>query len=179
MESIKSTSEMNIMGFLDELASKAPTPGGGGASALAGAVGVALGNMVGSLTIGKKKYASVEEEIIELNKRADQLRKELYELIGGDAKAFMPVSQAYRIPKDDPVREEAMEMALKGAAEVPLRIMKCCCEAIGLIEEYASKGSVLAISDAGCAAVICKAALESAAELLRAAAEYKKAVDKA
>lgn len=160
---INSREEMLIIEFLDELASKAPTPGGGGAAAMVGAVGIALGNMVGSLTVGKKKYAAVEAEIIELNKRAEKLRKDMYELIKGDAEAFMPVAKAYGIPKDDPSRGEVMEAALKGAAEVPLKIMRSCCEALGLIKEYAEKGSVLAISDAGCAAVICKAALESAA----------------
>lgn len=154
--------ELYLTQFLEELASKKPTPGGGGSAALAGAVGIALGNMVGSLTVGKKKYASVEKEIIELNKRAEELRKELYGLIERDAQAFMPVSKAYGISKDDPAREEIMEAALKGAAEVPLEIMRKCGEALEVISEYEQKGSSLAISDAGCAAVMCKAALESA-----------------
>ena len=154
---------MELTQFLDKLASKAPAPGGGGAAALAGAVGVALGNMTGSLTVGKPKYAAVEEEIIEANKMSEELRKELYGLIERDAKAFMPVSKAYGIPKDDPMRDMIMEEALKGAAEVPLKIMRKCCEALEIIDVYAQKGSVIAISDAGCAAVMCKAALESAA----------------
>ena len=83
---------MEITIFLDKLASKEPTPGGGGAAALAGAIGIALGNMTGSLTVGKKKYAEVEEDVIELNERAQKLRKQLYELIEADAKAFMPVA---------------------------------------------------------------------------------------
>ena len=86
---------MELTNFLDKLASKAPAPGGGGAAALAGAVGIALGNMTGSLTVGKPKYASVEEEMLDLNKRAELLRKELYALIERDAEAFMPVSKAY------------------------------------------------------------------------------------
>jgi len=154
---------MELTLFLDRLASKEPTPGGGGAAALVGAIGIALGNMTGSLTVGKKRYADVEEDIIELNKRAEELRKELYDLIEGDAEAFMPVARAYSIPKDDPMRDEVMEMALKGAAEVPFQIMRKCCEALEIIEEYAKKGSILAISDAGCAAAMCKAAIESAA----------------
>ena len=154
---------MELTIFLDKLASKAPTPGGGGAAALAGAVGIALGNMTGSLTVGKKKYASVEEEMIKLNERAENLRKELYELIERDAQAFMPVSRAYSIPKDDPMRSEVMEEALKGAAEVPLEIMRKCSEALEIIDMYAKKGSNLAVSDAGCAAIMCKAAMESAA----------------
>lgn len=154
---------MELKEFLDRLASKEPTPGGGGVAALAGALGIALGNMTGSLTVGKKKYATVEEDIVKLNKRAEGLRKELYGLIERDAKAFIPVSEAYSIPKADPMRSEIMETALKGAAEVPLEIMRKCCEALEIVAEYAQKGSAIAISDAGCAAVMCKAALESAA----------------
>ena len=75
----------------------------------------------------------------------------------------MTVAEAYGITKDDLSRSEVMEKALKGAAEVPLEIMRKCCEALDIIEEYAQKGSVIAISDAGCAAVMCKAAMESAA----------------
>jgi len=154
---------MELKEFLDKLASKEATPGGGGVAALAGALGIALGNMTGALTVGKKKYAAVEEDIVELNKRAEELRKELYGLIERDAKAFIPVSKAYSIPKDDPMKNEIMETALKGAAEVPLEIMRKCCEALEIVAEYAQKGSAIAISDAGCAAVMCKAALESAA----------------
>jgi formiminotetrahydrofolate cyclodeaminase len=155
--------EMEVTRFLDRLASKSPTPGGGGASALAGALGIALGNMTGSLTVGKPKYASVEDEILKVNKRSEELRNELYALIERDAQAFMPVSKAYGISKDDPMRDEVMEEALKGAAEVPLEIMRKCCEALEMINVYAHKGSLIAVSDAGCAATICKSALESAA----------------
>ena len=163
MTNINSTKEMSTAQFLEKLASKAPTPGGGGAAALAGAVGISLGNMTGSLTVGKKKYASVEEEMIELNKKAEGLREQLYELIEKDAEVFMPVSKAYGIPKDDPDRVEVMEEALKGAVTVPYEIVENCCEALEIIKEYADKGSVIAISDAGCAASMCKAAMESAA----------------
>ena len=154
---------MELTYFLDKLASKEPTPGGGGAAALAGAVGIALGNMTGSLTVGKRKYAAVEEDVIELNKRAQCLRKELYELIRRDAEAFMPVSRAYGIPKSDLTREIIMEEALKGAAEVPFQIIQKCCEALDIIAEYEKKGSAIAISDVGCAATMCKSAIESAA----------------
>ena len=163
MTNINSTKEMSTAQFLEKLASKAPTPGGGGAAALAGAVGISLGNMTGSLTVGKKKYASVEEEMIELNKKAEGLREQLYELIEKDAEVFMPVSKAYGIPKDDPDRDEVMEEALKGAVTVPYEIVVKCCEALEIIKEYADKGSVIAISDAGCAASMCKAAMDSAA----------------
>lgn len=155
--------EMNLNQFLEQLASAAPVPGGGGASALAGALGIALGNMVGSLTVGKKKYAAVEDEIRELNGKAAALREELLELVEKDAEVFEPLSKAYGIPKDDPGREEVMARVLKDAAEVPLAIMKKCCQALDLITVYAEKGSVLAVSDAGCAASLCRAAMESAA----------------
>ena len=155
--------EMNLNQFLEQLESAAPVPGGGGASALAGALGIALGNMVGSLTVGKKKYAAVEDEIRDLNEKAAALREELLCLVEKDAEVFEPLSKAYGIPKDDPGREEVMANVLKAAAEVPLAIMKKCCEALDLIAVYAEKGSVLAVSDAGCAASLCRAAMESAA----------------
>jgi len=155
--------EMSLTQFLDKLATKEPVPGGGGASALAGAIGVALGNMVGSLTVGKKKYAAVEADIIALNEKAEEVRHALCALIEKDAEVFEPLSRAYSIPKDDPTRDEVMAKVLKEASLVPLEIMRNCCKALDLISEYAQKGSVIAISDAGCAAAMCKAALESAA----------------
>lgn len=152
--------------FLAELSSKAPTPGGGGAAALVGAVGVALGNMVGSLTTGKKKYAAVEADIQALNARAEALRVRLTELVQADADAFAPLAEAYRLPKETPEQQAhkaaVLETSLNGACAVPMEIMSACCEGIALAEEYAAKGSVLARSDAGCAALFCKAALQAA-----------------
>ena len=152
--------------FLAELAGKAPTPGGGSASALAGAAGVALGNMVGSLTVGKKKYAAVEADIQALNARAEALRGELEALVQADAEAFAPLAAAYGLPKDTPEqaahKAAVLEKALDAACAVPLQIMEKCAEGITLAEEYAAKGSVLAVSDAGCAATLCKAALQAA-----------------
>lgn len=155
--------EKNVDRFLETLASSAPTPGGGGAAALCGALGIALGNMVGSLTLGKKKYAYVQEDIAELNAKAEALRAGFVALVDADAEAFAPLSRAYAIPKDDPARDEIMEPALLKAAEAPLEIMRKCAEALELISGYAAKGSALAISDAGCAAALCGAAMESAA----------------
>lgn len=148
--------------FLSVLASKAAVPGGGGAAALVGAAGVALGNMVGCLTEGKKKYAAVEADIQRLNARAGELRWELEGLVEADAEAFAPLAKAYSIPKDDPARAEIMEKALDAACAVPLEILKKCAEGVALAEEYAAKGSVLAVSDAGCAALFCKAAMQAA-----------------
>lgn len=152
--------------FLAELASKAPTPGGGGTAALVGAAGVALGNMVGNLTTGKKKYAAVEEKIQALNAKAETLRKELEALVQEDAEAFAPLAAAYGLPKDAPEqaadKERVMETALTRAALVPIKIMQKCLEGITLAYSYAVDGSTMAISDAGCAAVLCKAALQAA-----------------
>lgn len=152
--------------FLAELASKAPTPGGGGTAALVGAAGVALCNMVGNLTTGKKKYAAVEEKIQALNAKAESLRKELEALVQEDAEAFAPLAAAYGLPKDTPEqaadKERVMETALTRAALVPIKIMQKCLEGITLAYSYAVDGSTMAISDAGCAAVLCKAALQAA-----------------
>ena len=140
--------------FVEVLASKAPVPGGGGASALVGAIGTALGNMVGSLTVGKKKYADVEEEMWELKKKADELQKELLHLIERDAEVFEPLSKAYGMPRE--TEEEKAEKARV------MEIVEKCCEAIEIIVEFAAKGSTLAISDAGVGAAFCKAALQGA-----------------
>lgn len=158
--------EQSCTRFLAELAGKAPVPGGGGASALVGAAGVALGNMVGCLTAGKKKYAAVEADIQALNARAEALRRELEALVQADAEAFAPLAAAYGLPKDTPAqaahKAAVLDAALNTACAVPLEIMQKCAEGIVLVEEYAAKGSVLAVSDAGCAAALCKAALQSA-----------------
>ena len=152
--------------FVTVLATKAPVPGGGGASALVGAVGTALGNMVGSLTVGKKKYADVEAEILALQAKCDVLQKELLHLIERDAEVFEPLSKAYGLPKNTEEerakKAEIMEAALKEACSVPMEIMEKCCEAIDMMEVFAKKGSVIAISDAGVGAAFLKAALEGA-----------------
>lgn len=152
--------------FIAQLASKSPTPGGGGASALVAAVGAALGNMVGSLTVGKKKYADVQEDILALKARADKLQAELLSLVERDAEVFEPLSRAYGLPKDTPQEQaektRVMEAALKGACAVPLAIMEKCGEAIELHREFAAKGTLLAISDVGVGVAFCKAALQGA-----------------
>ena len=148
--------------FVEVLASDAPAPGGGGAAALVGAIGTALGNMVGSLTVGKKKYADVQDEIIELKAKCDALQKELLDQVEADDKGFVPLAKAYGIPKDDPTRDAVMEEATIIACAVPMKIMELCCEAIDCIKVFADKGSRLAVSDAGCGAVCCKAALQAA-----------------
>ncbi len=148
--------------FVTVLASSAPVPGGGGAAALVGAIGTALGNMVGSLTVGKKKYAPVETEILACKAKCDALQEALLAQIEADAAVFAPLAKAYSIPKDDPTRAETLEVVTKEACTVPVKIMELCCEALDQIKIFAEKGSRLAVSDAGCAAVCVKAALQAA-----------------
>ena len=148
--------------FVEVLASDAPAPGGGGAAALVGAVGTALGNMVGSLTVGKKKYADVQDEILAMKAKCDALQKELLDQVEADDKGFVPLAKAYGIPKDDPTRAEVLEKATVTACAVPMHIMELCCQALDCIQVFAEKGSRLAVSDAGCAAVCCKAAMQAA-----------------
>lgn len=148
--------------FVAALASDAPAPGGGGAAALVGAVGAALGNMVASLTVGKKKYAAVEAEIIALKAKCDALQTELLNQVEADEVNFLPLAKAYAIPKDDPARDAAMEEGAVLACKTPLKIMELCCEAIDCMAVFAEKGSRLAVSDAGCGAVLCKAAMQAA-----------------
>ncbi|MCL1848208.1 MAG: cyclodeaminase/cyclohydrolase family protein [Clostridiales bacterium] len=155
--------DSNLTAFADVLASKAAVPGGGGGCALVGALGAALGSMVANLTVGKKAYAEVEADVVKLLEEADALRAELLGLIDEDAVAFEPLSKAYSIPKDDPTRDETMEKCLKIAADVPMRILRTCCRVIDLQKGFAEKGSKLAVSDAGCGVVFCKAAMQGAA----------------
>ena len=158
--------ENSCKDFIDVLASSAPIPGGGGASALVGAIGVALGNMVGSLTVGKKCYVDVEEDIIRCKKEADEITKRLLELVAKDAEVFEPLSKAYSLPKSTPEelakKEEVMAVVLKDACEVPLEIMKTCARGLDLMEEFAEKGSRIALSDAGVGATLLKSALQGA-----------------
>ena len=157
---------MSCEEFVVQLASKAPVPGGGGASALVAAVGAALGNMVGSLTVGKKKYADVQEDILALKAETDKLQAELLALVERDAEVFEPLSRAYGLPKDTPEEQaektRVMEAALKEACAVPLAVMEKCGEAIELHREFAAKGTLLAISDVGVGVAFCKAALQGA-----------------
>ncbi len=152
--------------YTSELASRAPVPGGGGTAALVGALGVALGSMVGNLTLGKRKYFTVQEDMLRLNNQADVLRQSLEQLVDADAAAFEPLSRAYGLPRGTPeeqaYRASVLEQALDAASAVPMEIMERCAQAIELVEEYAEKGSVMVISDAGCAAALCRAALEAA-----------------
>lgn len=152
--------------FVESLAAKDPVPGGGGASAMVGAIGAALGNMVGSLTVGKKKYADVQEEIRLMIEETGMLREALLSCVQKDAEVFAPLAKAYGMPKETEAEraEKAlvMEKSLKDACSVPMEIMTLCCKSIELCEKFAEKGSKLAISDAGAGATLCKAALQAA-----------------
>lgn len=158
--------EQKTTDFLEILSSAAPVPGGGGASAAVGAFSSALGMMVANLTIGKKKYADVEEEVVEVKEQLLALQKELVELTDKDAEAFEPLSKAYGLPKDTPEQKEekerVMEKALYEASIVPLQIMKTVAKVMELLETLGEKGSKIAISDVGVAILFARAALEGA-----------------
>lgn len=148
--------------FLTELSSNAPVPGGGGASAAVGAFAAALGMMVTNLTIGKKKYAEYEEELVACRARLENLRDQLIDLVDGDAAAFEPLSKAYSIPKDDPNRDQIMEDALYEASVVPMSIMETVLAAAKELEILVEKGSRLAVSDVGVGILFAQAAIEGA-----------------
>ena len=159
--------EQKTTDFLEVLSSAAPVPGGGGASAAVGAFASALGMMVANLTIGKKKYADVEAEIIERKERLLVLQKKLIELTDKDAEAFEPLSKAYGLPKETKEqieeKERVMEKALYEASIVPLEIMKTVSEVMDELKALGEKGSRIAISDVGVAVLFARAALEGSA----------------
>ena len=149
--------------WFEELSSAAPTPGGGGAAALAGAAGASLGMMVANLTVGKKKYAAVEGEIKEYLVKLEKLRNEMLELIEKDAEGFAPLAAAYSLPSstedEKAEKEKIMASALKTACQVPLEIMEKGYDILGIVDELAVKGSVMAVSDAGVAAQFVRTAV--------------------
>lgn len=159
--------EMPISAFQQALASKAPVPGGGGAAALAGALAASLLTMVGSLTVGKKKYAACEAALREKMAEMEKAAGRLLSLVDADAKAFAPLSQAYSLPSDtkeeQETKDQVLEQCLRDAAAVPLAILE---EVTGIAQElhdFCEMGSVLARSDVGCAAALAGAAGKSAA----------------
>ena len=155
--------ELDLNNFTKELSSGAPVPGGGGASALMGAVSASLCSMVGNLTSGKKKYAEYQQDIERIIADAVTLNEKMLSLIEKDAEAFEPLAKAYSIPKEEPGRDEILEKALYEAAMAPLEIVKCSAEVSALIKELVVKGSRLAISDVGVAASACEACAKGAA----------------
>lgn len=159
--------DKSIQVFLDELASKASTPGGGSAAAVMGAMGAALVGMVANFTIGKKGYESVEEQGTELLRRAEELRHRLTDMVRADVEAFDLVMAAYGLPRDTDAqkaeRSAAIQAALKQAADVPLACAELCVEVIELTQPMAAIGNKNVISDAGVAVLAAEAALRSAA----------------
>ena len=161
------TKNNTIAKFLDELASEAPTPGGGGAAAIMGAIGAALVSMVANLTIGKKNYEAFDEELKAINAAAEKVRAELTAAIDEDVVAFNAVMGAYGLPRDGDdqkaARAAAIQTALKQATDAPLRAVKACHEVIKLSAVVAEKGNLNVISDAGVAVLAANAGLRSAA----------------
>lgn len=158
--------DFTIKDFIQELASKEPIPGGGGVSALVGSLGVALGSMVGNLTLGKKKYEDVQEDIKSILEEASALQGELLSLIQKDAEVFEPLSKAYGLPKETDeekqTRSMVLETALQDACSVPLEIMNKSLQAISLHEKLLTNGTRLEISDVGVGVLLCKSALMGA-----------------
>ena len=153
--------------FLDELASSSPAPGGGSVAAFAGALGAALTSMVCNLTIGKKKYAGVQDEMKAILVQAEELRAQFTRLVDRDTEAFNKVMEAFSLPKEtEPqiaLRRAAINEATKEATLVPLEVMKHCIDAMALAQEVAANGNPNSVSDAGVSALLLHAACEGAA----------------
>lgn len=161
-----STSNKTIGEFLDALASGQPTPGGGGAAALTGSQAAALLSMVINFTVGRKKYAAVEDEMRALLERTETLRTALVAMVDDDAAAFNAVAATYSMPKDTPeeqaARTEAMQAGLKQATEVPYRVAEHCLEILEHAGTVGAKGNANVVSDAATAIYLAGAALHSA-----------------
>jgi formiminotetrahydrofolate cyclodeaminase len=153
--------------FLDALASSAPAPGGGSVAALSGALGAALVSMVCNLALGKTKYADVQDDIASLVSQSEALRHKLTDLLEADVEAFTGVSAAYKMPRQTPeeksARSDAIQVALKGATQVPMQVAEACVQVLDLCTPTAEKGNANAVSDAGVAALMAEAGLRSAA----------------
>jgi len=155
-----------IQSFLDALASGEPTPGGGGAAALTGAQAAALVSMVLNFTVGKKKYAAVDEEMRSYLVETEQLRAELTALIDEDERAFAGVAATYTMPKESDdekaARTAAMQSALKVAAAVPFVIAEKCMRVMQLAVPVGAKGNANVVSDAATANYLALSAFKSA-----------------
>lgn len=151
--------------FADQTASTAPVPGGGGAAAYSGALGMALVNMVAGLTIGKKKYADVEPEVKELLAAGEEIRTGLLAAVEADAAAFAPLAAAYALPtgtdEEKAAKAEELSRCSRVAADVPLAAMEQALSGLKIARRVAEIGSRLVISDAGCGAALLLAAVHS------------------
>ena len=153
--------------FLDALASKNPTPGGGGGAALAGALGAALASMVCNLTLGKEKYAAVQSDMETMVAKTEALRLKLTDLVNADEAAYGVLAAAYKLPKEadeqKKARTAAIQKALINATDTPMQIAVACVEVLKLCSPIADKGNLSAVSDAGVGALLAEAGLRSAA----------------
>jgi formiminotetrahydrofolate cyclodeaminase len=156
----------SVQALLDELAGSSATPGGGSAAALAGAIGAALLSMVCNLTIGKKQFVAVEDELRGVLEEAEALRHQLTNLADADTRAFDQVMAAYRRPKEtkeeQASRQAAIQRALQGATQVPLETAAACAAIIKLTAQVIAKVNPNALSDAGTAALLAEAGLRGA-----------------
>ncbi len=157
-----SMAALSLSAFSEQLASKAPVPGGGGVAALVGALAAALGSMAANLTMGKKKFLPLEPDHRRIIGAMKALQCRFLELMDEDAAAFEPLSQAYSLDRSIPENAENLRSATLNASQVPLEMMQHCCELITLLEELQGKCSVLLLSDVGCAALTARCALEAA-----------------
>ena len=158
--------KLSCQDFLERLASNAPTPGGGGGAAMAGALAVALTSMVGNLTVGKEKFAQYEADVQELLAKAEALRMKMFALVNADAEVFNSFMACYRLPKttneEKLARNQAIQNAAKEAATVPFQIAEACLEVMKLADHIAIIGNHGAITDAAVSAIMARAALRSA-----------------
>lgn len=148
--------------FAADLAARKSVPGGGAAAAYVGALGVALCSMAGNFTLGKKAYANVEGQVADVLSECDRVQANLLRLVQEDACAFEPLSRAYGIPKEGPGRAGVLETATKDALQAPLQMMRELCKAVDLMETMERICSKLLVSDVGCCACLCSAALQAA-----------------
>ena len=161
------TQHPNLSTFLDDLASGEPTPGGGSAAALAGALGAALAAMVANLTIGRKRYVDVDTQMQAVLHEAEALRGRLTSLVAEDAQAYEQVRAAYRLPKetaeDLAARNAAIQAAMQGASLTPLETMRACMAVLRLAEQAATQGNINAATDGAVGVLLAQAGLRGAA----------------
>lgn len=175
--------DLTVHTFLNELSSKKPTPGGGGAAALSGAQGVALGEMVVNLTIGKKRYADVEEQMHALYEKLEYLKAEFLRLADEDAVVFAPLAKAYGLPsgteEEKMHKAEVLEKNLVAASLVPITVMERTLEALDILDILADKGSRIAVSDVGVGVQFIRCALLGAKMNVSINTKFIKAREKA
>ncbi|MDL2225292.1 cyclodeaminase/cyclohydrolase family protein [Eubacteriales bacterium OttesenSCG-928-M02] len=159
--------EMPLDGFIKKLGAKDAVPGGGSAAALCGAMSAALCSMAINLTVGKKKYADVEEELKREARGLNRLSRDFMKAMDADAEAFLPLSKAYGMPNKTAAekerKKEVLESALVEASKPPLAAMRLCQKTVEVLERVEPMVSPLVISDVGCAAALCMGCVQAAA----------------